>query len=372
MASTQAPVQNRNMIITSLATHPIKSLRPIAVPSITLTSLGPIHDRRFLLLRLPQPGLIDKEQILCLAHYSQLCLFLQAFDPPGVTPEEAESIVVEYIPPENIPTERAKNGILLGKSRKQLKVPLRPDLGVLQARSIVMHHSSCIGYDMGDSYSAFFSECLGIDVRLVCLGTSKRKVLGNVAPVPSEILKPAGGWLNALSKGLLGGQSVQEDTEEYAITFADCAQVLVTTTPSLDDVSSRLQNRRTQTNKDQPGMDMSKFRPNIVVSPSPDNPTEFAAWEEDYWAELEIYSHEQEFETVNILLTQNTGRCRSINVEYDTGKFGDMKSGGEEPLKYLMKDRRVDPGTKWSPIFGRYGFLGSRGMHSEVYLHDSH
>jgi hypothetical protein len=26
-------------------------------------------------------------------------------------------------------------------------------------------------------------------------------------------------------------------------------------------------------------------------------------------------------------------------------------------LKKLTKDRRVDPGTKWSPIFGRYSFL---------------
>ena len=27
-------------------------------------------------------------------------------------------------------------------------------------------------------------------------------------------------------------------------------------------------------------------------------------------------------------------------------------------LKKLMKDRRVDPGMKWSPVFGRYAFVG--------------
>ena len=111
---------------------------------------------------------------------------------------------------------------------------------------------------------------------------------------------------------------------------------------------------------------MSKFRPNIVLgSPrgSLASSGVIPAWDEDFWAELAIHPQRPPYEDVNlecykILLTQNCARCRSINVEYDSGEFGDVNlPGGEEPLKYLMKDRRVDPGSKWSPIFGRYGWL---------------
>lgn len=350
------------MIITSLATHPIKSLRPIMVPSITLTALGPLHDRRFLLLRLAQPGVKADDEILCVARYSQLCLFLQSFSPSSASPEEAEEVVVEYNPPERMPTERAKNGVLLSPERKTLGVPLHPNTQEMQTKGVNMHNSSCTAYDMGDSYFAFFSECLGFPVRLLYLGESKRKVLGNVAPKSNEASKPPTGWLSSLSMGILGGMDRNEEDEKYGIGFADCAQILVATIPSLQNVSERFLHSQDKPNGSQNGMDMSKFRPNIVVGPSPDNVAEFSAWEEDYWAALEICSPKEDIEAVTILLTQNSGRCRSINVEYETGNFGDTKNGGEEPLKYLMKDRRVDAGVKYSPIFGRYGFLASKGI----------
>jgi len=34
--------------------------------------------------------------------------------------------------------------------------------------------------------------------------------------------------------------------------------------------------------------------------------------------------------------------------------MGEGESG--KLLKKLMKDRRIDSGNKWSPVFGRYGF----------------
>ena len=54
-------------------------------------------------------------------------------------------------------------------------------------------------------------------------------------------------------------------------------------------------------------------------------------------------------------MTSNCGRCSSLNVDYDTGKQAEGELG--TVLKKLQKDRRVDSGTRWSPIFGRYGFL---------------
>jgi hypothetical protein len=39
-------------------------------------------------------------------------------------------------------------------------------------------------------------------------------------------------------------------------------------------------------------------------------------------------------------------------------------------LKTLMKERRVDKGSKWSPIFGRYGFLDGDDQGGEVRVGD--
>lgn len=55
-------------------------------------------------------------------------------------------------------------------------------------------------------------------------------------------------------------------------------------------------------------------------------------------------------------MAHNCVRCASINIDYDTGKPGTGAQG--EILKRLQKDRRIDIGAKWSPVFGRYSFWG--------------
>jgi uncharacterized protein YcbX len=91
-------------------------------------------------------------------------------------------------------------------------------------------------------------------------------------------------------------------------------------------------------------MDVEKFRPNVVVSGAYD------AYQEDYWGKLVVNG------STEIVLPHNCVRCKSINIDYATGKPGEGPSG--EVLKRLQKDRRVDVGAKWSPVFGRYGFWG--------------
>lgn len=90
-------------------------------------------------------------------------------------------------------------------------------------------------------------------------------------------------------------------------------------------------------------MDISKFRPNIIVSGA-EKP-----WDEDFWGELTIAG------STKIDCVHNCGRCKSINISYETGAPGTDAQG--DALKSLQKDRRVDPGMKYSPIFGRYSFL---------------
>jgi hypothetical protein len=98
---------------------------------------------------------------------------------------------------------------------------------------------------------------------------------------------------------------------------------------------------------------MMRFRPNIVVDSA-------EPWDEDFWGELLISGTGDddggggEPQENRLALTANCGRCASVNIDYNTGRPADGEAG--KVLKKLMKDRRVDTGSKWSPIFGRYAF----------------
>ena len=153
---------------------------------------------------------------------------------------------------------------------------------------------------------------------------------------------------------LAEAKSFKDDATLDSLTFADCAPYLLATSASLQNVSARL-------SEDEGGkLDMMRFRPNIVVGGVDE------AWAEDYWAEMAvkptIISDEDDSadrgEGVTLKLTANCVRCPSLNVNYATG--------GQDGtvLKSLQKDRRVDRGMKWSPVFGRYGFveLGGRSQ----------
>jgi uncharacterized protein YcbX len=131
---------------------------------------------------------------------------------------------------------------------------------------------------------------------------------------------------------------------DEGIGFADVAPFLIISSASWADASKRLGEGRE--------MDVTKFRPTIVVEGAG------GAWEEDYWGELSVEGQGGKDEAVRFVLTQNCARCNSLNVDYETGKVGVGPEGSM--LKLLSKDRRVDPGSKWSPIFGRYGFLGGK------------
>ncbi|EEY22135.1 conserved hypothetical protein [Verticillium alfalfae VaMs.102] len=81
-------------------------------------------------------------------------------------------------------------------------------------------------------------------------------------------------------------------------------------------------------------------------------PTARASGDEDFWAELGLPGDRR------LQLTANCVRCTSLNVDYATGRTAQGEAG--TVLKKLMKDRRVDKGSRWSPVFGRYAFLAGR------------
>lgn len=366
-------------ISVQLYTYPIKSLRGVSLSEATLTRTGFQYDRRFMLLKvIPDQNGAYTLKNMHVPHFPEMALFTTDIIYPDEEKGIPGRIIVMYHPPAD---DRVDDQ---DKATKTLTIPLQPDIRGLRQLSIEMHQSPTTGYDMGDPYNAWFSERFGYGVVLAYLGPHSRRVLGSFAPGKSPahaVDKPVvstrslvglavltlvlnGVRVSASASGavqltsdelrkhwpgvaatvvagllswiLLRGLSAGQDDE--SITFADTAPYLLTSETSVDELSARFEGGER--------MDVTKFRPNIVVSGAA------TPFEEDFWAELRV---RQGGRAARLLLTANCVRCQSINVDYATGKMGKGETGSA--LKKLMKDRRVDKGAKYSPVFGRYVFL---------------
>ncbi|KUJ06799.1 uncharacterized protein LY89DRAFT_702706 [Mollisia scopiformis] len=313
------------MQIAQLWIYPIKSMRGCSVSSAILTHEGFYLDRRFMLLKVTE----SKLENMHVTSFPQMCLFHPSikentleitYRPPGSTPSPAETI----------------------------EIPLDPEnFENLDKVDVNMHGSPTTAYNMGEKYNAFLSKCFGFQVVLAFWGFNPRSVLGNLPNRPSnQGPKAQTAITKVLSSLPLIGPMLEDDNTKIA--FNDCAPYLVISEPSVADVSTRL--------PEDVSCDLTKFRSNIVVR------TSEPAFSEDFWSEL-TFSNE-----AKLLLTGNCGRCASLTVDYETGKNGTGKDGGV--FKALMSDRRVDAGVKYSPIFGRYGFVGKGGEGKVVSVGD--
>ena len=277
------------------------------------------------------------------SEFPEMCLFTTELIYPDPDVPDSGKVIVTFNPPADT-TDGSK------AEPKTLEVPLQPTHAHLSAIDVKMHNSPTKGYNMGDAYNAWFSACFGYDVILVDSGGNRREILGNVPPNAAGKNSPAaatkGSWLSNVASNIPFVNSTPGVDE--GIMFADCAPFLVVTEKSWQNAQSRL--------PEDEELDITKFRPNIVVAGSEDD------FEEDYWAELAIG------EKLKIVLTANCARCTSLNVDYTTGKFGAAESG--KILKKLQGDRRVDQGAKYSPIFGRYGFLDKMPVGSRLKVGD--
>lgn len=268
--------------------------------------------------------------------FSEVALFHQRIDPHEEEDSTTPTLTVMYRPPDR-------------EKYTDISIPLEPSAADLEMVDVELHQSPTKAYDMGERYNSWFSSCFGWEVMLVYLGPHLRPILGNLSPNAISTKKTGSkSWFSNITQNLptlLGASS----TDKEGITFADVAPYLVVTEESLNDVSSRL--------PDGVNMDITKFRPNIVLSGATN------AYEEDFWGGLTFPTRnvqEGEQESFDLILTQNCARCVSINIDYETGKYGTGQDGSM--LKMLSKDRRVDKGAKYSPIFGRYAFLKAGGL----------
>ena len=256
-----------------------------------------------------------------------------------------ESIIVRYhgTNQQQDPEAREEDDSLL--------VPIEPDTSSLETNNVNLYGSKATSaYRMGDPYDTWFSNRFSFPTIMVYLGDGRRPVLGKTLPPPGaqEQQVQQQGWISSLVSYMTSSRPSSTSSGAPWITFADMAPLLVTSESSIKDVNKRfLQNGET--------VDMYKFRPNIVVDGEGES-----AWAEDFWAELTVTDTTNPAEGAHqkkntLQLTGNCVRCSSLNVDYETGR----KAGGElgNVLKRLMKERRVDLGSKWSPVFGRYAFL---------------
>lgn len=330
------------MQVAELWVYPIKSLRGVAVTSAELTQKGFAYDRRFMLLKVHRTGSAVTYENLHIASYPQMCLFTTSITFPSQNSATSGSVRVTYTNPED-------------KSTKEISISLQPDVSRRETITIDMHKSEGQGHLMDAEHSNWFSSCFGFEVVLAHVGSNGRPVLGNFAPnaaIRNAQLKlqkeqsHSSSWIPSIANRIvntLGVGPISPRVDEgYEIGFADCAPLLIVSTKSLENVADRL--------LPDGKLDLTKFRPNIVLSGAS------KAFDEDFWAELTLATS-----GAKLNLTTNCVRCASINVDYETGNYG--KGAAGSLLKKLQSDRRIDKGVKYSPVFGRYTFL-DRGSDS--------
>lgn len=324
---------NDSMKVEKLYLYPIKSIRGIELDSTIVTKYGFQNDRCFMLLKAAKndDGTTTYSNT-AIAADNELCRFFPSLDTPNRT-----SFTVTHKP-------------LDGSPDKTLSIPLEPDTDDLPLADVVMHKSPTQAFLMPATVNAWFTACLGYDTVLAYMGANTRDC--RMSSNSYKAHEPSPSLLSSLTS-MITGHGATDDVS--VLKFTDVAPYLIVSSKSMDDVLSRLPAGEHDT------FDITKFRPNLIVSGA-EKP-----WAEDYWAELSIHSQGQgQIEPVRIECEHNCGRCRSINIDYATGAQGKGEAGSM--LKKLMSDRRVDQGTKWSPIFGRYSFLhpGSEGREVRV------
>lgn len=318
-----------------------------------------------------------KFQNMHIPHFPEMALFRTSFDSSSGTSKKDLTVTYKIPKVPLVPFHEDQS--------RSLKVPLNPKYEDLESINVEMHKSPTSAYKMREEFNSWFSNCFGFPVILAYLGDKARKPLGNISPnfvAKASSAESKSSWLSLSSYLPLPGhfQGVLEDKKASNdnITFADCAQFLIVTMASVADVNPRLREIGSPDSQEQESieMDVRKLRPNIVLDGE-------AAWDEDFWGELTIIpagstaplhddsgidtedesvsngKNENGFSKspIHMILTANCGRCVSLNVDYATGKPDTGPAG--KLLKTLMKDRRVDTGNKYSPVFGRYGFLSS-------------
>lgn len=315
--------------ISQLYVYPVKALRGSALQKAHIGEYGMVGDRTFSLQRVHRdadhPEKPPRYETMLAGYYLQLALFRATIEHEGNRENSVDGQVVVTWCGRNTEFDTAKDITTPDK----IQFPLKPDVAGRKSFETSLHGSTAMAFDMGDELSQWFSDRTGMEIRLVFIGDGSRPVLGpTMAPN---------------SKGGLSKRRILDRVKGFLpfftfpaerLVFNDIAHYLVVTEESNDALTAKLE--------DGCEMDVTKFRPNIVLKGAS------APWVEDYWGEVTFDGG------IQMPLMANCYRCQSITVDYDTGKTATDDRG--MAWKKLNKDRRVDKGAKYSPVFGRYGY----------------
>jgi uncharacterized protein YcbX len=323
------------MQIEKLYVYPIKSFRGVSLDKVQVTKNGFAYDRSFMLLQIVEENGDKTFKNMSVANYNEMVRFF-----PDINTDKG-TITITFKPIDN-------------SEPKSIEIPLEPDTSSLEVIDIEMHMSPTQAYRMDDKYSRWLSECFGYETVLAYIGEKRRQVRCSALGYKTGLgetngSNDANGWLSSISSvASKAAGMIMGDSKPAEIRFSDVAPFLFVSLKSLDDVDNRLPEGQK--------MDITKFRPNVIVSGA-EKP-----WDEDYWRELTIGGE------TRVICEHNCGRCRSINIDYNTGAQGTDEAGSV--LKKLMSDRRVDKGAKWLPIFGRYSWLEPASEGNEIHVGD--
>lgn len=239
-------------IVSSLHLYPVKSCRVVDVASISLDRLGPSGDRRWMIVSNNSEGTFLSQRT-----HPRLALI----EPKIVNPESIELSLPD------------------GKTIQASLDQASPIL-----RTATIWNSQVIGQDSGDAVSAWLSQFLDEDVRLVGIGSNYQRFIT---------------------------KSAIDQTG-----YADGFPLLIISKSSLDDLNNRL---------DFP-IEMSRFRPNIVVDSC-------KPFEEDTWSRIKIGD----------CLFKVSGPCTRCVITTLNPNTGQPE--GKEPLKTLAQYRKTARGV---------------------------
>ncbi|KAJ4314473.1 hypothetical protein N0V84_008874 [Fusarium piperis] len=326
------PHDGDKLEVTQLYVYPIKALRGSPMKEVRIGKYGVVGDRTFSLQKVHRDDKAGEPtyETMLAGYYLQLMLFQASIDYDN--DQDPEVVVTwhgrgtEFDTAEHV------------KTADEIRFPLHPSTKGRKQFETSLHASTAMAFEMDGKLSSWFSDRVGFEVLLVYIGDGSRPVLGSMAPNSKTGLTRS--RLARRVQSLLPGLAHPPES----LVFNDIAHYLVVTEESNDQVTSRLDEGYT--------MDVTKFRPNIVVRGAS------GAFVEDYWGELTFDGD------IQMPLTANCYRCQSITVDYDTGKTATDDRG--MAWKKLNKDRRVDKGAKYSPVFGRYGYCFGSSLGKKI------
>ncbi|KAH9884844.1 hypothetical protein F4778DRAFT_761910 [Xylariomycetidae sp. FL2044] len=309
------------MRIQRLFIYPVKSILPVEVSIAEITNEGFRFDRQYLIIKAPQESSDNAVEHLTIKTTYKLGLFQPSID------QDWSTLTIRHT---------------LAEPESAITIPLTPSpLSLLQSKSykLSIFGTRADGIDVGDGSAKFFSQHLGMSVRLLYISGSGSREIPGIAYVP-QLLSPL---------TVRAGENLQPQK----IRFADAAPLLITSSASEEDARSRLP----AASQDEDVI--IRFRANLHVDVGPQT----RPYDEDDWKELTIFSSDGSVEKATIQCIFRTPRCLSLNANLKTGT---MAAREQQMYGLLARDRRVNSAFPHKPVFGQYAFAAPLGATLQV------